>query len=76
MLPKVHQARELVRGRDLEVRIQVDGGVSADTIARCAEAGADAFVAGSAVFDAENAADAVAELRRVAEQHQSWVDPS
>ena len=75
MLPKIRRARELVRGQDLELRIQVDGGVSEDTIARCAEAGADAFVAGSAVFGAENAADAVTELRRIAERSQPKADP-
>ncbi len=67
MLPKVRRVRDLVRGRDLQVRIQVDGGVSADTIAACAEAGADAFVAGSAVFGADDAIAAVADLRRLAE---------
>ena len=67
MLPKVRRTRELVRGRNLDVRIQVDGGVGADTITACAEAGADTFVAGSAVFGAENAAAAVEELRRTAQ---------
>ena len=67
MLTKIRQARQLVRGRGLDVRIQVDGGVGADTIAACAEAGADTFVAGSAVFGAEDAAAAVADLRRVAD---------
>ena len=42
---------------------QVDGGVNADTIERCAEAGADVFVAGSAVYGADDPAEAVAELR-------------
>jgi ribulose-phosphate 3-epimerase len=67
MLPKIRRVRELVRGHDLQMRIQVDGGVSADTIAACAEAGADAFVAGSAVFGAEDAAAAVTNLRATAE---------
>ena len=63
-------------GRDLQVRVQVDGGVDADTIAACAEAGADTFVAGSAVFGAEEAAAAVTDLRRIAEENQTRVDPS
>ena len=46
--------------------VQVDGGVSADTIEQCAAAGADVFVAGSAVFNAEEAAAAVGELRALA----------
>jgi ribulose-phosphate 3-epimerase len=43
--------------------------VSAETIERCAEAGADVFVAGSAVYGAEDAAAAVAQLRRLAARH-------
>ena len=66
VLPKVRAARELVKGRDLDLWIQVDGGVSADTIAACAEAGADVFVAGSAVYGAEDAAAAVTALRETA----------
>lgn len=68
VLPKVRRARELVKGRDLDLWIQVDGGVSADTIAACAEAGADVFVAGSAVFGADDPDAAVRGLRAQAEQ--------
>jgi ribulose-phosphate 3-epimerase len=50
--------------------VQVDGGVSASTIEQCAEAGADVFVAGSAVYGADDAAAAVDELRRLAEKHR------
>jgi ribulose-phosphate 3-epimerase len=67
VLPKVRAARELAKGRDLDLWIQVDGGVGADTIERCAEAGADVFVAGSAVYGAEDAATAVQQLRAAAE---------
>jgi len=63
VLPKVRRARELIRGRDLPVWLQVDGGVSAETIERCAEAGADVFVAGNAVYGADDPADAVRRLR-------------
>ena len=45
-MPKVRQVREAVRRRGGEIWIQVDGGVSADTIGQCVEAGADVFVAG------------------------------
>ena len=41
---------KLIKGRDLDVWLQVDGGVTVDTIGVAAEAGADTFVAGSAVF--------------------------
>ena len=62
-LPKLARARALVEAVGLEVWLQVDGGVSTDTIGRCAEAGADMFVAGSAVFGAADADAAVADLR-------------
>jgi ribulose-phosphate 3-epimerase len=66
VLPKVRAARELVKGRDLALWVQVDGGVDDDTIARAAEAGADVFVAGSAVYGADDPAAAVERLRELA----------
>jgi ribulose-phosphate 3-epimerase len=51
-----------------EVWLQVDGGVSDETIERCAEAGADVFVAGSAVYGAQDPARAVRDLREQAER--------
>ncbi|EWT04719.1 ribulose-phosphate 3-epimerase [Intrasporangium chromatireducens Q5-1] len=68
-LPKVREVREAVRRHGGEIWVQVDGGVSADTIEQCAEAGADVFVAGSAVYGAQDAAGAVAELRALAQRH-------
>jgi ribulose-phosphate 3-epimerase len=62
-LPKIRRARELISAAGLEVWLQVDGGVSLDTIERCAEAGADVFVAGSAVFSADEPDAMVKELR-------------
>ncbi len=63
MLPKIRRAKELIAATGGEVWLQVDGGVSDDTIAQCASAGADTFVAGSAVYGAEDAAAACRELR-------------
>ncbi|PRY61492.1 ribulose-phosphate 3-epimerase [Knoellia remsis] len=68
-LPKVREVREAVRRHGGDVWVQVDGGVSASTIEQCAEAGADVFVAGSAVYGAEVAAVAVDELRSLATAH-------
>jgi ribulose-phosphate 3-epimerase len=68
-MPKVAQVREAVRRHGGQVWVQVDGGVSADTIEQCAEAGADVFVAGSAVYGAEDAAAAIEELRGLAQKH-------
>jgi ribulose-phosphate 3-epimerase len=69
VLPKVRRARELLQGRS--VWLQVDGGVGAETIERCAEAGADVFVAGNAVYGAEDPAAAVRALRAQAERAAS-----
>ena len=52
---------------DLDLWLQVDGGVSSETIERCAEAGADVFVAGSAVYGADDPAKAVEALRAQAQ---------
>ncbi len=68
VLPKVRRARDLIRGRGGSIWLQVDGGVDDETIGRCAEAGADMFVAGSAVFGATDPAAAVTELRRIADR--------
>ena len=68
-MPKVRQVREAVTRCGGEIWVQVDGGVSAATIEACAEAGADVFVAGSAVFGAEDAAAAVDHLRDLAARH-------
>lgn len=66
-LPKIRRARQLIDRHGLRLGLQVDGGVSAATIERCAEAGADVFVAGSAVYGAEDPAAAVRALRARAE---------
>jgi ribulose-phosphate 3-epimerase len=66
-LPKIRTARELMRKHGVETWLQVDGGVSLETIERCAEAGADVFVAGSAVYSAEDPDAMVRELRAKAE---------
>ncbi len=63
-LPKIAEVRAAISARGGSVWLQVDGGVSLETIERCAAAGADVFVAGSAVYDAGNAADNIAALRR------------
>jgi ribulose-phosphate 3-epimerase len=62
-LPKHRRARELISAAGLEIWLQVDGGVSLETIERCAEAGADVFVAGSAVFSADDPDAMVTTLR-------------
>jgi ribulose-phosphate 3-epimerase len=68
VLPKLRRARELVSRHGFTVWLQVDGGVGEDTIERCADAGADMFVAGSAVYGAGDPAAAVQALRAQAER--------
>ena len=68
-MPKVREVREAVSRSGAEIWVQVDGGVTARTIEACAEAGADVFVAGSAVYGAEDAAAAVDQLRELASRH-------
>lgn len=62
-LPKIRRARTLMDRHGVETWLQVDGGVSLETIERCAEAGADVFVAGSAVYSADDPDAMVQELR-------------
>ncbi|TDO63855.1 ribulose-phosphate 3-epimerase [Kribbella sp. VKM Ac-2571] len=67
-LPKIRRTRQLLDKHGLDLWIEIDGGVSADTIERCAEAGADVFVAGSAVYAADDPNAMVEQLRGLAEQ--------
>ena len=68
-LPKIKRTREAISAAGLEIKLQVDGGVSASTIDRVVDAGADVLVAGSAVYGAEDAAAAISELRTLAAAH-------
>jgi ribulose-phosphate 3-epimerase len=70
-LPKIRAARAMLDRHGIETWLQVDGGVSLETIERCAEAGADTFVAGSAVYSADDPDRMVAELRAAAEAARS-----
>jgi ribulose-phosphate 3-epimerase len=69
LLPKVRAARQHVATGHLRLRIEVDGGIDEQTIAAAAEAGADTFVAGTAVFAADDPAGVVRRLRTLAETH-------
>ncbi len=66
VLPKVRLAREHVAAGHLRLFVEVDGGIDEHTIGAAAEAGADVFVAGSAVYGAEDPGKAVAALRVIA----------
>ena len=54
VLPKLRRTRALLDARGGDIWLQVDGGIPAETIERCVEAGADTFVAGSAVYSSDD----------------------
>ena len=68
VLPRLETIRGWIDERDLNVALEVDGGIAAGTVGRASRAGADVFVAGTAVFGAEDYAAAIAALRREAEE--------
>jgi ribulose-phosphate 3-epimerase len=67
-LPKIHALRGILDKRGLETELEVDGGVKIENIGRISSAGADVFVAGSAVFSSADYADTIAELKRRAKE--------
>jgi ribulose-phosphate 3-epimerase len=67
MLDKVRTARRHLQAGHLQLRLEVDGGINEDTMVAAAHAGADAFVAGTAVYGADDPASAVRRLRDRAE---------
>ncbi len=66
VLPKIRRTRAMMEKAGVETWLQVDGGVSLETIERCAAAGADVFVAGSAVYSADDPDAMVRSLRDTA----------
>ena len=64
VLNKIRAARDMIDQQHLDVRLEVDGGVNIQNIADVASAGADTFVAGSAIFGAESYETAIAEMRQ------------
>lgn len=63
-LDKISEARELIDASGRDIRLQVDGGVKLDNIAAIAEAGADTFVAGTAIFGSEDYAATISEMKQ------------
>ena len=75
VLDKVRTVRRLVDTGHLTVLVEIDGGINDETIEAAAEAGVDCFVAGSAVYGADDPARAVAALRErvvAATPHRAW----
>jgi ribulose-phosphate 3-epimerase len=67
VLPKIAQLRRWIDERELSLELEVDGGITPDTIERAARAGANVFVAGTAVFGEPDYRAAIADLRKRAE---------
>jgi ribulose-phosphate 3-epimerase len=67
-LPKIHALRAMLDRRGCEAELEVDGGVKIDNIDRIAHAGADVFVAGSAVFGSKDYGETIKELKRRAKE--------
>ena len=62
-LDKITQVRKMINDSGKDIRLEVDGGINNDTIGLAAAAGADTFVAGSAIFNTENYEQTISELR-------------
>ena len=86
MLPKIRAVKAMAAARGLDPHIEIDGGINAKTIRAAVEAGADALVAGSAIFGAHDYAEAIARLREAAatpadapaahENEHAWAKPA
>jgi ribulose-phosphate 3-epimerase len=62
-LEKLTKVRQMIDASGRDIRLEIDGGINKDTIAKAAEAGADTFVAGSAIFNTENYEQTISDLR-------------
>ena len=67
-LPKIHALRAMLDRRGCEAELEVDGGVKVSNIAQVSHAGADVFVAGSAVFGSQDYRATIAEMKRLARE--------
>jgi len=68
-LPKIQQADAWRRERRLNYRLEVDGGINNQTVAECARAGADTFVAGTSLFGARSLKTAITKMRKIAHEN-------
>jgi len=63
-LEKISDLKELIVSRNLDIRIAVDGGIKTENIGQVAQAGADMFIAGSAIFNHPDYAEVIANMRK------------
>ena len=62
-MPKISEMRKIIDGCSNEVRLEVDGGINPKNIKTVCEAGADTFVLGSAIFNTDDYASTITDLR-------------
>lgn len=68
VLPKVEQLAAIIKERGLDIDIQIDGGINEETIVACAKAGANVFVAGSAIYGKEDRAAALQRIKKAGQE--------
>ncbi|HIX42948.1 ribulose-phosphate 3-epimerase [Kurthia populi] len=67
VVPKIKELSDIIKEKNLDVAIEIDGGVNAETIVPCAQAGATIFVAGSAIFGKEDRTAALKAIKEAGE---------
>ena len=65
-LKKVEQVRKMIDSSGQDIKLEIDGGINKDTIASADSAGADTFVAGSAIFNSNNYEETISLFRKLA----------
>lgn len=68
VVPKIKELSDIIKEKNLDVAIEIDGGVNAETIVPCAQAGATIFVAGSAIFGKEDRTAALKAIKEAGEE--------
>ncbi|TAA70434.1 ribulose-phosphate 3-epimerase [Planococcus salinarum] len=68
VLPKVEQLAAIIKEKGLDIDIEIDGGINEETIAACAKAGANVFVAGSAIYGQEDRAAALQRIKKAGQE--------
>ena len=68
VIPKIKQLADIIKEKDLAIEIEIDGGINAETIIPCAQAGATIFVAGSAIYNQEDRAKALQDIQEAGER--------
>lgn len=68
VVPKVEQLSKIIRDRGLSIDIEIDGGINEETIIPCAKAGANVFVAGSAIYSKPDRAAALQKIKKAGEE--------